>query len=113
MSRRFLLLIAVFALACSSTGERPGNRVERYIQTHRSTPAAIADAMQRGHVLIGMTAEQVLVTMGEPTMTSRGRSGVERWLYSAARFHQDQSSHGATLAKISFISDRVALVEFF
>lgn len=107
--------ITLFVVGCSSAArpEWPGKRVERYLQAHANTPAAIAEGMQRGHVLIGMTPEQVVVTIGEPKIRNRGRSGMERWLYSAGLFHQDQSSHGATLAKISFISDRVALVEFF
>ena len=109
------LFITLFAVGCSSAIrlEWRGKRVERYLQAHPNTPAAIAEAMQRGHVLIGMTPEQVIVTIGEPKIRNRGRSGMERWLYSATPLHQDQSSHGATLAKISFISDRVALVEFF
>lgn len=115
MSRHFCsLFIAVFVLACSSaTTPALGVRADRYLRAHPNTPAAIADALQRGHVLIGMTAEQVVVAVGEPKMRNPGRSGHERWLYSAAIFHQDQSSHGATLAKISFVSGRVAAVEFF
>lgn len=69
--------------------------------------------MQRGHVIIGMTREQVLVTAGEPKTRSRGKGDLEWWLYSAAPFHQSESSHGAALAKISFLGDRVARLEFF
>ena len=112
MSRHFLLLFTAFlAVACSSTLTPPSSRVERYLRAHPTTSSTIIDAMQRGHVLIGMTDEQVLVTIGEPNIRYRGR--VERWLYRAALFHQDQSSHGATLARIAFIDRRVALVEFF
>lgn len=116
MSRRLTLsFVALLVFACSSatTREWPGKRAERYLQAHPTTPRAIAKAMQRGHVLIGMTTEQVIATIGEPKVRNPGRGGIERWLYSAAPFHQGQSSHGATLARISFISDRVAEVEFF
>lgn len=114
MSRHFYrLFAALFMLACSSTPPPAplGARVGRYLRAHPTTPAVIATAMQRGHVVIGMTAEQVLVTMGEPRTRHRGRA--ERWLYPAALFHQDQSSHGASLARIAFVDGRVALVEFF
>lgn len=116
MSRHFYLpFICTLVLACASatTPERPGARVDRYLRAHSATPPVIAEAMQRGHIVMGMTREQVLVTVGEPKMRTRGKGTVEWWLYSAAPFHQDQSSHGNTLAKISFIADRVARVEFF
>lgn len=116
MSRHlYLSLISILLLACTSATSPAwqGARVERYLRAHSNTPPNTAEAMPRGHILIGMTREQVVVTVGEPKIRSQGKGNVERWLYSAAPFHQDHSSHGATLARISFIAARVAHVEFF
>lgn len=113
--RPSLLFLCSFILACAPVMNPawPGVRAARYLHDHPETPSAIADAIQRGHVLVSMTREQVLNIAGEPRMRSRGKGGIEWWLYSAAPFHQGDSSHGATLAKISFIGDHVARIEFF
>jgi hypothetical protein len=86
-----LLLIAGLLNGCAAAGGAaladrqltPSEEVDRYLQEHPKTPGRIARAMERSDVVDGMTAEQVVVTWGEPNRRSamNGDTADRRWIY--------------------------------
>jgi hypothetical protein len=93
---------------------RASERRASYLATHRELPPAIAEAIDRGHVVAGMSAEQVQFVLGEPRQrrTFGGESPLEIWIYGAEKFHQDPAhSHGASLFRLVLLGGRLILVE--
>ena len=91
-----------------------GERLGEYLKTHPELPPRIADAMDRGHVVLGMDQEQVVVVLGQPLKRTQygGRPPAEVWLYPGDRIHQDPfRTHGATLFRVVFVGARLALFE--
>jgi len=74
---------AVGGAALATEGMRPSEEVDAYLRAHPETPGRIARAMERGDVVEEMTAEQVVVTWGEPTSrAAASRYGADtRWIY--------------------------------
>jgi hypothetical protein len=70
--------------------------------------------MDRGHVVLRMEQEQVVVVLGQPLKRTdyEGATPAEVRLYPGDRFHQDPvRSHGATLFRVVFVGARLALFE--
>ncbi len=93
--------------ALSSSGVGP------YIQAHSELDRETIEAMEHGHVLVGMTTEQVQAMLGRPPQRStfpERRS--EIWIFPAGRLNQrDARFHGASLCRIAFVDGRVAAVD--
>lgn len=84
------------------------------METHRELPPGIEEAMDHGHVALGMDQTQVVVVLGQPLKRTEygGSPPVEVWLYPGARFHQDPlRTHGATLFRLVFIDARLRSFE--
>lgn len=84
-----------------------------YFASHREVSPAVAQAVESGHLLIGMDAEQVWVVLGDPAQKRRfPDSGLEVWIYGPGRLHQDQlHSHGNESFRVVFIKNRLVLIE--
>lgn len=93
--------------------QRAAFREQQYFATHRELPPEIRNAIDTGHVILGMDREQVWTVLGDPVRKAIFSSGrFESWLYPANRLHQDQlHSHGANSFRLVFIDGRLALVE--
>lgn len=62
-----LTLVAAFSsAACVHVPLRDSAafRLAEYFESHREVPASVAEAMQRGHVTLGMDEEQVTAVLG-------------------------------------------------
>lgn len=110
------VLCLPFALGCAhlTPSQFASVRIGAYLAAHRETPAAIAGAMEAGHVVLGMDQRQVWVVLGDPVRrtTFGAGSSVNLWLYPGYRLHQDQMhGHGAALFRLVFIDGRLALIE--
>lgn len=110
------LASSVFFATCAHVSLQKGasERVAEYLETHREVPPAIAEAMDRGHLALGMDRAQVVVVLGQPLKRTEygGSPPIEVWLYPGARFHQDPlRTHGATLFRLVFIDARLRLFE--
>lgn len=96
---------------------RAGPRREAYLQRQRELPPAIADAIAKGHVVIGMDREQVKVVLGDPVKSTVFKSPdrlTEVWIYPAVRLHQGQlHADGGSLFRLVLIDGRLAVVEPF
>jgi hypothetical protein len=87
-------------------------RLAEYFETHREVPPAIAEAMQRGHVTLGMDEEQVVAVLGEPVRRVRyDEPGVPQvWIYRGHGLHQGDV-HGASLYRLVFLDGRLCVWE--
>ena len=107
--------VAMLAPACTSLplSQRADIRKQQYLATHRETPSETATAVDLGYVVPGMDQEQVVVVLGQPSYQRTFASGTVRvWLYSVARFHQDQMhSHGASSFRLTFVTGRLTTIE--
>ncbi len=106
----------LFASSCVLIPFRKGasERLAEYLETHREVPPAIADAMDHGHVALGMDQTQVVVVLGQPLKRTEygGSPPFEVWLYPGDRFHQEPlRTHGATLFRLVFIDARLVSFE--
>lgn len=89
-------------------------RIGEYLAAHRELPPVISEAMETGHVVLGMDEPQVRVVLGDPARrTAFGTAPVvDVWLYPGYRLHQDpMRSHGVQLFRLVFIDGRLALIE--
>ncbi len=89
-------------------------REAAYFSAHPELPPSIAKAIDQGHVLLGMTKEQVWVVLGDPAHKRVfGENGsIEIWLFPAHRLHQDQlHSHGTSSFRLTFIDGRLIVLE--
>jgi hypothetical protein len=91
---------------------RAAFRLAEYFETHKETPASVAEAMHRGHVVGGMDEAQVLAVLGEPIRRTRhqGTSAPEVWIYPGHKIHQGLA-HGATLYRLVFLDGRLRILE--
>lgn len=94
--------------------DRAAWRRQQYLQTNPELPPRIADAIQRGHVVLGMTEEQVRATLGAPSYVkvfqSPSQSSV--WIYGGHLLHQDQlHTDSKSLFRIVFLNHRVVVIE--
>lgn len=64
-----------------------------------SWPEAIRDAIRYGHVLVGMTREQVLAARGYPPLHRTGGLASDTWIFYESR---------GTITQVTFENDRVA-----
>ena len=113
--------LAMAAVAATLAGcahippqDRADVRITQYLEAHRELPRGIADAIDDGHVTLGMDREQVVVVLGQPLRRRDygGTPPVETWSYPGYRLHQDHHrTGGSTLFRVIFIDGRVALVE--
>jgi hypothetical protein len=108
------LLAAEIACVYVPPRGRAAARSAAYFSRHVEVTPAIAKAIQDGHILVGMNAEQVWVVLGDPIQRRSfdGSAAVSIWLYPAHKLHQDQlHSHGASSFRLTFIGDRLELIE--
>lgn len=108
------LVVSISSAGCAHFSPRDfaGVRIANYFAAHRELAPSIVDAIERGHVIVGMDYDQVQVVVGEPLRKKAfaGSVAIDVWLYPGYRFHQDRW-HGGSLYRIVFIAGRVALVE--
>lgn len=91
-----------------------GTRISDYLAGHPELSASVAEAMERGHVVLGMNERQVEVVLGDPARRSvfGAAPTVTVWLYPGHRLHQDpMRSHGVQLFRLVFIGGRLSLIE--
>ena len=109
-----LLLISCVACVHVRLEDRAAWRRQQYLQKNPELPPRIADAIERGHVVVGMTEAQVRATLGAPVYVKVFESKLPKavWLYPGHLLHQDQLHTDAkSLFRILFIDHRVALIE--
>lgn len=110
------LVIASTLSACAHVppSGRASFRLNQYFATHGEILPSIRKAMQDGHVLIGMDAEQVRAVLGTPARrtTFATKRGFEVWIYQGYRLHQDQV-HGdkAWLFRLVLIDGVLTIIE--
>ena len=110
------VIVTVGTVACVHVPPetRPDARKTRYFATPRELPPAIAAAIERGHIILGMDREQVTIVLGTPVKRTvyPGLPSSEVWLYRWARLHQDAlRAHGATLFRLVFVDGLLAVAE--
>lgn len=89
-------------------------RIADYLAVHREVAPAIADAMESGHVVLGMDAEQVRAVLGPPVqkVEGSGSPAIDRWLYPGHALHQGHFRFGASsLYRLVFVDGRLRLIE--
>lgn len=93
--------------------QRAAFREQQYFAIHRELSPTIRNAIETGHVIIGMDREQVWTVLGDPVRKAIFSSRrFEAWLYPAYRLHQDQlHSHGADSFRLVFIDGRLVIIE--
>ena len=113
-----VLLLIIAAASTCVTVPRSGRSAARkadYFAVRRELAPSIVDAIERGHVLPGMDAEQVWVVLGDPIRKTRftnSDAAIEVWLYPGHRLHQDQlHAHGNSMFRIVLVDGRVRIVE--
>ena len=109
-----LLLISCVACVHVRLEDRAAWRRQQYLQNNPELPPRIVDAIDRGHVVIGMTEAQVRAALGSPVYVKvfESQSTKAVWLYPGHRLHQDQLHTDAKgLFRIVFINHRVAVIE--
>ncbi len=109
-------LVALAACVHVPRQGRASVRIAEYLENHRELPPSIADAIDRGHIVLGMDREQVVVVLGQPLDRREygGTPPVEAWFYPGHKLHQDHHrTGGSTLFRVVFVDGRVALIEPF
>lgn len=121
LTRQRAIAAAVALLLASSAAcvrprleDRPSWRRQQYLQQNPELSPRIAEAIERGHVVVGMTEAQVRATLGAPSYVKvfESKSPTAVWLYRGHLLHQDQLHTDAkSLFRIVFIDHRVAVIE--
>lgn len=112
-----IVLSSLAGQACASVprSRRAEARKADYFAVSREIGDVYRAAIERGHVLLGMDAEQVWVVLGDPVWRRHfiSRAGsVDIWMYQGIRLHQDQMRATAhSTFRIVFIDGRVRLIE--
>ncbi len=113
----FLAAGAILGLAgCVSVPprDRAAAREAAYFATRPEVPPSVATAIHEGHIVLGMTREQVWVVLGDPVykrVFGRARA-TEIWLFPAHRLHQDQlRAHGMSSFRLTFRAGRLVVIE--
>ena len=112
-----IVLASLAGQVCASVprSRRAEARKADYFAVSREISDVDRSAIERGHVLPGMDAEQVWVVLGEPGWRRRfvSRTGsVDIWIYQGIRLHQDQMRATAhSTFRIVFVDGRVRLIE--
>jgi hypothetical protein len=94
------LMLTVIALlsasgACATLPTRSGAvlRQQQFLTSHPDLPAPIAEAIRSGHLITGMTVEQVGAIAGDPVAKPVRYGNVEVRLYRSTVFHQGPGTH--------------------
>jgi hypothetical protein len=92
--------------------QRAAFRLVEYFENHSEVAPSVAEAMQRGHVTLGMDEEQVFAVLGEPVRRARyaGAGAPHVWLYRGHKLHQGYA-HGASLYRLVFLDGRLRVLE--
>jgi hypothetical protein len=92
--------------------ERAAFRLSQYFEHHSEVAPSVAEAMQRGHVTLGMDAEQVFAVLGEPVRRVRydGAGAPQVWIVRGHKLHQGYA-HGASLYRLVFLEGRLRVLE--
>src|SRR6266540_5267328 len=110
------LFIAATLPACAhiAPSGRASYRLNQYFSTHGEILPSAKKAMQDGHVVGGMDAEQVRAVLGTPAQKKgfRGQRNIEVWIYPGYRLHQDQMrADKAWLFRLVLIDGVLTLIE--
>ena len=107
------LVFTVASCASIPPRARAQYRHDQYFSKPREISPEIADAMRIGHVIPGMTMEQVWVVVGDPVRKSVFPAAkAEVWLYSWVRFHQDQAhAHGSASYRLVFVDGILRIID--
>lgn len=108
------LVAALWTAGCAHVPlrERASFRLAEYFEDHREVPPVIAEAMQRGHVTLGMDEEQVVAVLGDPVRRVQydGPGAPQVWIYRGHKLHQGYA-HGASLYRLVFLDGRLRVLE--
>ncbi len=105
--------LAVTACASVPPRQRAAAREAAYFATRPEVSPAVATAIHEGHIVLGMTLEQVWVVLGDPVYKRAfgPNRAIEIWLFPAHRLHQDQlRSHGLSF-RLTFRAGRLVVIE--
>jgi len=82
-SRLWPLAVATALLTgCASLSNRYGeHRVQRYIRRNPDRPGIVLEALRRGDIVTGMTADEVRLLLGPPASTRPRPPDGTTWLY--------------------------------
>lgn len=108
----FVVALAGATCAPLPRGALVSARQADYFASQRELPPRIVDALEAGHILLGMDTKQVWVALGDPARKTRfDRSATEVWLYKAARLHQDHYRLGNQDVRLVFVKDHLVAIE--
>jgi outer membrane protein assembly factor BamE (lipoprotein component of BamABCDE complex) len=119
LGRRFggivMTVLLCTSASCASIppSARAQYRRDQYFSKPQEMSSEIANAMRNGHVVPGMTMEQVWVVVGDPVLKSAfPTASAEVWLYPSVRFHQDHlHGHGATSFRLVFVDGVLRIID--
>jgi hypothetical protein len=75
-----ICLIAIFFVGCVSIAERQNNIISEYLAANPDVDPVIREAIMKGKIINGMTAEQVFIASGEK---ARGYKSYSIWVVGA------------------------------
>ena len=105
-----IALVSVSGACASVPRSGAGLRQQQFLASHSDLPAPIAEAIRSGHVITGMTVEQVGAIAGDPVAKPVRYGNVEVRLYRSAVFHQGPGTH-ASLFRLVFIDGQLRVIE--
>ena len=116
MSRPYFVVAAVFLVSgCAvhiSRATPPGPQYTASVANPEELPPAVADALRRGHILLGMSTRQVLVALGPPVRRTRfDRTGADIWVYKAFQIYQQHHLFAGQDVRLVFIADRLVSID--
>jgi hypothetical protein len=114
LTRPVAVAVLILAIGCVHVPLRARQdfRRQQFFATHREVSPAVTEAVNTGHVIIGMDQEEVWVVVGDPIRKTIFRGGtVEVRFYPAVRFHQGPRTRGADLFRLVFVNGRLTVIE--
>jgi hypothetical protein len=112
-----LTLLLLFGSTAPGRGTQSDEGSQQSLKRYfgeRNAGDAVRDAVRIGHIVPGMTREQVVAALGEPIRTTHSSRtpAMEHWLYPMERLHQeDLRGRGWSAVRITFIDGRVVRLE--
>lgn len=83
-----------------------------YFAAKPELSSRVARAMEDGHVLLDRDTTQVWVVLGDPVRKTKfDRAAVQVWLYRAASLHQDHYKLGPGMVRLTFLKNRLVVIE--
>ena len=103
-----ILILALSFGACTSAQDRDATRRQAYVHSHPGTSAEVAASILRGHVILGMSFEEVVATLGPVSIDQQCSTGTTP-LFSGHSAHHSLTFMGQAVRDSFLISVRPLL----